>query len=339
ATVTLQEPDKLNYTIETYGVSMPGASDGAVDLSISGGVPGYNYAWSNGSPQQDLNNVEVGTYTFTVYDSYGCEVEGEAVVDYLCNPMLEMPYDEGFETDMGDWRPLPTGDFDWMRHTDGTPTALTGPENAAEGDFYLYAEADGHANQLALIQSPCFDLMQSSAPKMTFDYHLFGDQMGQLQLRITENAGGSWEQILNVNGDQGTDWQTVTIDLTPYVGKVVSFLFVAKIGGERSDIAIDMFQIEDPAGPTGVNPDLDLETPTFSLYPNPVSELLNIELNTPGSTAYNWQMIDAMGRILQQGEQLTAHQQIAVDRLPAGVYWLRVFNEGQERVERFVAQR
>ena len=338
STVTVTEPAPLDYTYIAYGVSMPGVEDGAVDLTVSGGTPDYEYAWDIGSPQEDLNNIGIGNYSFTVYDAMGCEIEGEVVVDYLCNPMLDIPFMEGFENGMGDWRDPGLGNFEWERNTGETPTPGTGPIEASEGEYYLYAEADGHANQIAVVQTPCFDLMHASEPKLSFDYHMFGDEMGQLQVRITENAATSWEQVLNVNGEQGDDWQTASFDLTPYVGQVVSFLFVAKIGGETSDIAIDMFEIEDLGTATDIT-DIAVEALAFNLYPNPASDILTIELNNAQSDQYNWQMIDAMGRTIQQGDQLVSTQQIAVDQLPRGVYWLRVFDGQSERVERFVIQR
>lgn len=44
-------------------------SNGAIDISVSGGVPPYNYIWSNGSTTQDLTNLTAGTYSVTVNSS------------------------------------------------------------------------------------------------------------------------------------------------------------------------------------------------------------------------------------------------------------------------------
>ena len=49
-----------------------GANSGSVDLSVSGGAPGYTYAWSNGPVTQDLTGTPVGTYTVTVTDAAFC---------------------------------------------------------------------------------------------------------------------------------------------------------------------------------------------------------------------------------------------------------------------------
>jgi gliding motility-associated-like protein len=47
-------------------------ANGSIDASVSGGVPPYTYAWSNGATTQDLSNVLSGSYTLTVTGANGC---------------------------------------------------------------------------------------------------------------------------------------------------------------------------------------------------------------------------------------------------------------------------
>jgi hypothetical protein len=53
-------------------VSCYNGADGAIDLTISGGTPGYVVTWSNGLQLQDLSNLTDGSYTVTVTDNAGC---------------------------------------------------------------------------------------------------------------------------------------------------------------------------------------------------------------------------------------------------------------------------
>lgn len=43
--------------------------DGAVDATVTGGQPPYQYSWSNGSNDEDLINVPAGSYTLTIIDA------------------------------------------------------------------------------------------------------------------------------------------------------------------------------------------------------------------------------------------------------------------------------
>jgi len=55
-----------------FGVSCNGDIDGWIDLSVSGGVGSYTYAWSNGSNSEDINGIGAGNYIVTANDLNGC---------------------------------------------------------------------------------------------------------------------------------------------------------------------------------------------------------------------------------------------------------------------------
>jgi gliding motility-associated-like protein len=80
ATITITQPPILTQTVSAFiypsgtNISCFGASDGSVNLTIGGGVPGYTYLWSNGAVTEDLTNVPAGTYTVLVADLNGCTI-------------------------------------------------------------------------------------------------------------------------------------------------------------------------------------------------------------------------------------------------------------------------
>jgi outer membrane protein OmpA-like peptidoglycan-associated protein len=49
-----------------------GESQGAVDISVSGGVEPYVFAWSNGSKNEDIKDVKADSYSVLVTDANGC---------------------------------------------------------------------------------------------------------------------------------------------------------------------------------------------------------------------------------------------------------------------------
>ena len=57
-----------------------GNSDGAIDITISGGVSPYSYLWSNAAITEDINSISAGNYSVTVTDFVGCEVTGDFII-------------------------------------------------------------------------------------------------------------------------------------------------------------------------------------------------------------------------------------------------------------------
>jgi hypothetical protein len=49
-----------------------GAADGSIDLTVTGGVGPFTYAWSNAATTQDISGLVAGIYSVTVTDAGGC---------------------------------------------------------------------------------------------------------------------------------------------------------------------------------------------------------------------------------------------------------------------------
>ena len=64
----------VDYSITV--VSNLNSNNGAVDISVLGGVPPYSYTWSNGAATQDIAGLELGWYTVLVTDSQGASTIG-----------------------------------------------------------------------------------------------------------------------------------------------------------------------------------------------------------------------------------------------------------------------
>jgi len=72
ATATVNEPAAISISGSTTHVSCNGGTNGAIDLTVSGGKGSYSYSWSNGKSVADLSNLASGTYTVMVTDANGC---------------------------------------------------------------------------------------------------------------------------------------------------------------------------------------------------------------------------------------------------------------------------
>lgn len=83
--VEVLEPDTLLWETDSTDVSCFGGSDGAADLTVTGGVQPYFYQWKDSldkviSTNQDLTNVSAGYYTVQVTDFNSCVIDGYVTI-------------------------------------------------------------------------------------------------------------------------------------------------------------------------------------------------------------------------------------------------------------------
>ena len=72
SSVTLTQPSAINLSDTKFMVSCFGGSNGSINLSVTGGIPGYSYSWSNGQTTEDISGLSAGTYNVLVTDLNGC---------------------------------------------------------------------------------------------------------------------------------------------------------------------------------------------------------------------------------------------------------------------------
>ena len=56
-----------------YNISCYGFNDGAIQATVSGGVPNYDYFWNSIELSDSITNLTAGIYEFTVFDKNNCE--------------------------------------------------------------------------------------------------------------------------------------------------------------------------------------------------------------------------------------------------------------------------
>ncbi len=93
---TITQPPLLVLSVDPTDVTCIGGSDGAINLSVTGGTSPYSYDWSNDGMEnpdndtQDLSGLSAGTYTVVVTDAGGCTASISVVLTEL-NPLPPPP--------------------------------------------------------------------------------------------------------------------------------------------------------------------------------------------------------------------------------------------------------
>ncbi|WP_438423499.1 M14 family zinc carboxypeptidase [Aquimarina macrocephali] len=197
---------------------------------------------------------------------YGTLINFTTTDTQACTGINSFPYTESFETGLGLWTNATGDDINWTRDSGGTSSSSTGPSSAQDGTFYLYTEAStnvtppGSPNKTALLNSPCIDLATLSGISLEFGYHMYGSNMGAMEVLVSTNDGANYTSLWTKSGDLGNSWNQATIDLTAYAGSVIKLQFKGTTGTSfRSDMAIDNISIkssapdtEAPSIPTGL---------------------------------------------------------------------------------------
>ncbi|MEA3445639.1 MAG: PKD domain-containing protein, partial [Bacteroidota bacterium] len=62
----------ITTTYTVSDVTLPGGSNGEIQLNVSGGTSPFQFYWSNGATTQNLNNIQAGTYVIWLVDAANC---------------------------------------------------------------------------------------------------------------------------------------------------------------------------------------------------------------------------------------------------------------------------
>lgn len=94
------EIDSLSISLKATPTSAADAADGAIDLTISGGLAPYSILWSNGETTEDITDLSAGEYSVTVTDSLEQSVTATATITEPTNETISVSMDANYAQDI-----------------------------------------------------------------------------------------------------------------------------------------------------------------------------------------------------------------------------------------------
>ncbi len=88
---TIEQPTALSLDYEIEKPFCPDMKDGSIYATASGGTPGYNYNWYNGSTSDYLNDLDENDYILTITDANQCELTDTVNLQSDARDCLDIP--------------------------------------------------------------------------------------------------------------------------------------------------------------------------------------------------------------------------------------------------------
>jgi PKD repeat protein len=205
------------------------------------------------------------------------------------------------------------------------------------------------------LYGPPIDLSNASQMRLAFKYAFSGQfettNDTKLQVQVSRNCESSWSTRLNINGSdletaalqstpfipESSDWEVAEINIpSSYLEDGFRFRLVFTSNGNNR-LYIDDVNIDINAG---IDDAAQFES-RIRLFPNPVSDVLNVKFELDESAQLSFTVFDVLGRVQHEmaTEKFTTGkntQQLHLKHLDAGVYYLAVDSRHGRTLKTFI---
>ncbi len=237
-TYTIEPAPEINLTSEITDENC-GDHEGAINITVAGGIQPYTFLWSNSETSEDIDELEQGDYTVTITDQSGCTKEKSFhITNYTgnCIPDCDIEITNVGITDeyCGD----SNGTIDLTIFTSRSPYSVSWSNGATTDDISLLSEGEytitiTDEKGCELIQS--YNIENQSGDFEIFDYQTTqetcGNGTGSIDITINGGAGpysylwsnaATTEDITNLNAGEYT--VTVTDANICSVSKIITVI-------------------------------------------------------------------------------------------------------------------
>lgn len=340
--IIVNDPPPLISNLAIQPASSAGSYDGSATVSMGQSASSYTINWSNGATGSTINNLQPGIYTVTVDNNQGCsqdksftvgvgplcEVPSNIVASAAGNNSIILSWDSDVlsTTCLVEWRK--TGDSNWITRTTSNPyIALAGLLGCTNYEYRVSSQCSGGTSSSLSTQnsvstnctqnntcnaSTTNGYSHNSTPTSAFlvwdispnsTYKLHYKKSSDTNFHIFD-SNYHFAILFNLDNCSTYNWY---VDIICPSGQITS-------------TSTNTFQTTNCR--LASKNDLNIE-----IYPNPATELLNIQIQNEIDINNSFVSIfDFSGKKIK-GSQVKAHNfQIDINLLPKGVYFVKFEN-------------
>ncbi|MBK9591873.1 MAG: T9SS type A sorting domain-containing protein [Crocinitomicaceae bacterium] len=329
-------------------------------------VTGTNWTFTGGSPANSIAPSPTivyntpGVYAVSLQATDGSSTLTQTKTSYiivLANPGESLPYSEGFEnlSAFPDNQNFTRSDDDGDEAWEITTTASSSGDKSVWLNNYGASEI---GTKDAFTSGPIDLSGVDPADPIVFNfryaYRKISDSDDEwLRFYISKDCGATWVLRKNLHGDGLSEftnsssylpsdesaWYSVSVTNinSDYYVSNMRFKFEFESDG-GNNIYIDDINLY-PASMTSIEE--DLAPSGLSIYPNPVTDFMQVNFTTQVSGDYAISILNTLGQVIGTvylGELQAGDNQLGYStaHLPQGVYFLRVESQGNIATQKFV---
>ncbi|MFT6166754.1 MAG: hypothetical protein ACJASF_001447 [Vicingaceae bacterium] len=334
--IVINEPSALQLSLAVTNASATSAIDGAIDLTVTGGTPGFTFNWSNAAITEDLTLLAVGTYSVTVTDANGCQIVDSAAVlapGVLANLVItEINYN-------GPESGTDTSEFIEVANAGSTAINLNG-FSFSQGVSHTFTANDSiTAGQYFVIAYDSSAFRNVYGINANAIWNSGGLSNGGEDITLVDNFGRT---IDSVDYENSAPWPVNSGMIGP-VGNGTSIELQTALTSDNNDgsnwvasalavpgVPVNGFQVfGSPGNPytTGISTSNLLEE-EIRIYPNPSKGMITIQRANDGLERI--QIISLDGKVLNDIQSAQRAIMLDLSDYSNGVYFLRIGNETQK---------
>jgi len=362
ANAVITEPAALSISSVTADAHC-GSADGSAFAQVSGGVMPYTYSWSNASTNDTATNLYAGTYTVNVLDANNCPTSTSVNVDLttdvseLClvtvdsmsthnilmwdkTAFTNVDYFNIYREDItNNYTLIAAIDYDSLSEYHDWDTVMADPNVTTKR--YKMSAMDTCGNESAKSNFHNTIFIAHNGGTFTWNTYTIQNSANPVTnylLMRDDFATGNWQQIGSTAGTQNVlndpnyasfqataDWRVETV-------WSISCTSTMRQGEEIQGAIIKSKSNITNNRVSGI---IENANVYFGMYPNPASEMLNIDSKNGGKV----EIVNALGQTVKEVNLNSAHGTLDISGLANGVYYVKIGDTHAQTLRKLVVQR